>query len=153
MRSEGVSHNQRRCLALATLGVALSLSGHGARAETLRERVEACAANRDDGARLHCFDELAKALPNEKPAEAASETQELRRTTPAIQSAHIVSVSQSNGRNYRIVLDNDQVWQESEHVRDLELMPGQAVRIKAGVLGSFYLILDSGGSTRVRRIR
>jgi hypothetical protein len=54
---------------------------------------------------------------------------------------------------YRIVLDNDQVWQETEHLADLELAPGQPVRIKAGVLGSFYLVAESGRSTRVRRSR
>jgi hypothetical protein len=51
------------------------------------------------------------------------------------------------------VLDNDQVWQETEHTRDLDLAAGQTVRIKPGVLGSYFLMLDSGLSTRVRRVR
>jgi hypothetical protein len=148
-----VSHGQHRCIALATLGLALSLLGNGARADTLRERLEACATHQDEGARLHCFDELAAALSKEKPAEAPSAAQELRRTTPAVQSARIVSVAQPDGRYYRIVLDNDQVWQETEHSSYLELKTGQPVRITAGVLGSFYLMVESGRSTRVRRIR
>jgi hypothetical protein len=51
------------------------------------------------------------------------------------------------------VLDNDQVWQETEHTRDLDLAAGQTVHIKPGVLGSYFLMLDSGLSTRVRRVR
>jgi hypothetical protein len=98
-------------------------------------------------------------MPTEKPAEKAPEsavdTQGLRRppAPKVVQTAHIVSVSQPDGRRYRIVLDNDQVWQETEHSRDLDLASGQTVHIKPGVLGSFFLMLDSGVSTRVRRIR
>jgi hypothetical protein len=135
------------------LGLGLSLSSQGVRAETLRERVEACATHQDDGARLRCFDELAAALPKEKPTEPPPVAEGSRPKPPPIQSAKIVSVSQPDHRYYRIVLDNDQVWQETEHLADVELAAGQAVRIKAGVLGSFYLISESGRSTRVRRIR
>lgn len=137
------------------LGIALSVSCHAVwAADPLRDRVEACVANRDDAARLRCFDEVAASLPKEKaPADAAFGAKEPREPPPAVLTAHVVSVSQPNGRNYRVVLDNDQVWQETEHVRDLEITQGEAVRIKPGVLGSFFLIAESGRSTRVRRVR
>jgi hypothetical protein len=151
-----MSRNQTLSIGLVTF--VLSLSWTDVQADTLRESIAACAANRDDAARLHCFDELAKAMPAEKPAakpaESPAETQGLRRAAPprVTQTARIASVSQPDGRKYRIVLDNDQVWLESEHTRDLDLAAGQTVRIKPGVLGSYFLMLDSGLSTRVRRV-
>jgi hypothetical protein len=154
-----MSQKEHRCSTWASLWLVSTVAWTGAQADTLRERLEACAANRDDTARLHCFDELAKSVPAEKPAEkapaSAMDTQGLRTPAPpkVTQTAHIVSVSQPDGRKYRIVLDNDQVWQESEHTRDLDLAAGQTVQIKPGVLGSFFLMLDSGLSTRIRRIR
>lgn len=149
-----MSHNQTLSVALVCL--VSSFAWTDVHADTLRERIQACAANGDDTARLQCFDELAKTMPAEKPAESPpANTQGLRLPPPprVTQTAHIVSVSQPDGRKYRIVLDNDQVWQESEHTRDLDLAAGQTVRIKPGVLGSFFLMLDSGLSTRVRRIK
>jgi hypothetical protein len=154
-----MSRKEHRLIALTPVWLALTLACSDARADAVRERIEACAANRDDTARLQCFDELAKTMRTEKPdpktSESASDTQGLRRApAPRVtQTARIVSVSQPDGRKYRIVLDNDQVWQESEHTRDLDLAAGQTVRIKPGVLGSFFLMLDSGLSTRVRRVR
>jgi hypothetical protein len=148
--SAGVSHKPYRLVLVATLWLAST-----AHADALRERIQACAANRDDAARLHCFDELAAAMPAEKPAPPPLPPPMARQSPPPPETvtARIVAVSQPNGRNYRIELDNQEVWLESEHVRDVELEPGQTVRIKPGVLGSFFLILESGRSTRVRRIR
>jgi hypothetical protein len=154
-----MSQKEHRFIALAPVWLALTLAWSDAQADTVRERIEACAANRDDAARLRCFDELAKTMrtetPDEKTSEPAADTRGVHRApAPRVtQTARIVSVSQPDGRKYRIVLDNDQVWQESEHTRDLDLAAGQTVRIKPGVLGSFFLMLDSGLSTRVRRIR
>lgn len=148
-----MSHKQSRSVVLATLWLASTAAWNVAHADPLRDRIQACAANRDDAARLRCFDELAAAMPPEKPAEPAPSARASRPPPPETQTARIASVSQPDGRKYRIVLDNDEVWQETEHVRDMELEPGQTVRIKPGVLGSFFLIVESGRSTRVRRIR
>lgn len=151
-----MSQNQHRFIALTPLWLALSLAWTDANADALRERIEACMKNRDDAARLQCFDALANSMPAEKPAtESPADTQGLRRPPPpkVSQTAKIASVSQPDGRKYRVVLDNEQVWQETEHTRDLDLEAGQTVHIKPGVLGSYFLKLDSGLSTRVRRVR
>lgn len=50
-------------------------------------------------------------------------------------------------------LDNGQVWMEQSVAKSLRLKPGDEVRIKAGVLGSFKLLDANRRSTRVERIR
>ncbi|HVY80502.1 MAG TPA: hypothetical protein VG994_05920 [Steroidobacteraceae bacterium] len=148
-----MSPKQSRSVALATVWLASTVAWPVAHADPLRDRIQACAANRDDAARLRCFDELATALPPEKAAEPAPSARASRPPRPEIQTARIVSVSQPDGRKYRVVLDNDEVWQETEHVFDMDLEPGQTVRIKPGAFGSFFLIAESGRSTRVRQVR
>jgi len=50
-------------------------------------------------------------------------------------------------------LDNGQVWVEQSTAKSVRLEPGDEVRIKAGVLGSFKLFDSNRRSTRVERIR
>lgn len=50
-------------------------------------------------------------------------------------------------------LDNGQVWEESEKKYALIIKAGQRVRITQGAMGSYFLVADSGATTRVRRVR
>ena len=163
---------RRRWVAAVSGALAMGLLGGPASADALREQIQACAANQDDAARLRCFDNAAKGLPAaasaSAPAVASASAPDsnpaspanapVRASKPHIEAApvlvtRVVSVTRPGDREYRIVLDNGQVWQENEHNIDLELAVGDTVRIKAGSLGSFFLRTESGHSTRVRRIR
>jgi len=50
-------------------------------------------------------------------------------------------------------LDNGQVWEELEKKYALSIKAGEQVHIKQGAIGSFFLLADSGATTRVRRVR
>jgi hypothetical protein len=50
-------------------------------------------------------------------------------------------------------LDNGQVWEEIEKKNALNIKQGEQVRITQGAIGSFFLLADSGATTRVRRVR
>jgi hypothetical protein len=50
-------------------------------------------------------------------------------------------------------LDNGQVWQQPEKKTNFEIKAGEHVRVTKGALGSFFLVADSGASTRVKRVR
>jgi hypothetical protein len=51
------------------------------------------------------------------------------------------------------VLDNGQVWEEPQKKNALSIKEGEQVRITQGAIGSFFLVADSGATTRVRRVR
>jgi hypothetical protein len=73
------------------------------------------------------------------------EPQELR--------AQVVSVARRQGDALRVELDNGQVWIETEHKAGLVVSKGDTVTIKPGLLGSYFLALDSGVGSRVKRVR
>jgi hypothetical protein len=77
---------------------------------------------------------------NEKPAPA-----ELR--------AAVSKVSKKPYGEYVIELDNGQVWEQPEKKSSFDIKTGDTVRITPGAMGSYFLVVDSGGSTKVRRIR
>jgi hypothetical protein len=54
---------------------------------------------------------------------------------------------------YAFVLDNGQIWEQSEVKADLYVNPHEPVTIKPGVLGSFYLTTSKSQRIRVHRIR
>jgi hypothetical protein len=141
-------------------------------ADSLAKRIEDCARQPEDAARLQCFDRVASALhaghsdqeavadrhiaepsrsaPSEKPREkpTAGEPQALQPV-----AARVVSLSKTAGRERRIELDNGQVWQENEYNASLMLSPGDSVQIRPGTLRSFLLRAPSGFTTKVRRVR
>ena len=67
--------------------------------------------------------------------------------------ATIVDIETKRYGERVITLDNGQVWVEESATKAVRLEPGDEVRIKAGVLGSFRLFSASRRSTRVERIR
>lgn len=67
--------------------------------------------------------------------------------------AAVSKVSRKPYGEYVIELDNGQVWEQPEKKSSFEIKAGDTVRITPGALGSYFLAVDSGGSTKVRRIR
>jgi hypothetical protein len=67
--------------------------------------------------------------------------------------AVIVDIDTRRYGNRVITLDNGQVWVEESAKKSVRLEPGDEVRIKAGVLGSFKLFGANNRSTRVDRIK
>jgi hypothetical protein len=54
--------------------------------------------------------------------------------------------------NYRITLEDGQVWEETQHTGGLPPRPGETVTIKRGMLGSYFLSRSSGLALRVKRV-
>jgi len=104
-------------------------------------------------------------VPPPVAAPAAEEfgmTEELRRKRNPEQAkadvsqelrARVVSVARPQGKSLRVELENGQVWVENERRDGLNIREGDLVTIKSGLLGSYFLSMDSGVATRVRRVR
>jgi hypothetical protein len=68
-------------------------------------------------------------------------------------TARVKSVSERAHGEFRIELDNDQVWVETQHSAiSWRPVAGETVTIKHGSLGSFFLTGPSGPAMRVKRI-
>jgi hypothetical protein len=74
---------------------------------------------------------------------------------PELDQIHvsIVEIETLRSGKRLFTLDNGQVWMEQSVAKSLRLKPGDEVRIKAGMLGSFKLLDANRRSTRVERIR
>ena len=67
--------------------------------------------------------------------------------------AHVVRASLSNDGRGVFALDNGQTWQQTETQLSFSARPGDAVTIKKGALGSFWLCKNpSQENTRVKRL-
>ena len=135
-------------------------------ADSLAQRIEACAQHQDDASRLQCFDHEVSALraarsgpeavgdrhaaEPSRPAPVVSPRDKVAVDQPV--TARIVSVSKP-ARVFRIELDNGQVWEQNEHDEYLTLSPGDDAEIKPGALKSFLLRTSSGATTHVHRVR
>jgi hypothetical protein len=82
-----------------------------------------------------------------KEAEAKAETR------LAELNAGVVKVRTKPFGERVIELDNGQIWEESEKKNAFSIKAGQQVRITQGAIGSYFLVADSGATTRVRRVR
>lgn len=67
--------------------------------------------------------------------------------------AAVTKVSQKPYGEYVIELDNGQVWEQPEKKSSFSIKTGDTVRITPGAMGSFFLMVEAGSSTKVRRIR
>lgn len=137
----------------------------------------ACTQVADATARLSCFDLRAAALTAAGPiaaipAPAKKLTPEQKigltrdkvdalETAPGIPpepqlkniDAAIKSVSRDANNRQVFVLDNGQVWHQSQRDPAFSAKPGQTVHISAGALGSFFLATNPHTATRVTRVR
>ena len=66
--------------------------------------------------------------------------------------ARVKAVATKPRGNYRITLEDGQVWEETQHTGGLPPEPGESVTIKRGMLGSYFLSRSSGLALRVKRV-
>jgi hypothetical protein len=64
----------------------------------------------------------------------------------------IAAIHRRDSQNMIFLLDNEQIWLQ-DSARALPFRVGDAVTIKNGTFGGFFLTSDSGTKTRVRRIK
>jgi hypothetical protein len=148
--------------------------------QTVPGSLQACAAIKADSERYACYDrEMAKLVPGAvvatagaaavAPAAAPVLTPEQRfGLSPAQADAKVSEVSApgslesleakvsgirniTNGR-VLIDLDNGQVWRQVDTDVTVRLKPGDAVSIKRGTLGSYWLS-SNGRAWRVKRVK
>jgi hypothetical protein len=137
----------------------------------------ACAAEKDDGRRLACFDAAvsqAKAQPapsTEAAAAAAAPalTKEEKfglrgdlKEEKAKKAPELIELESVTGKVTKlaakphgeliVTLDNGQVWYEIQANTALRVKVGDQVTIKAGALGSYSLVAN-GRSSKVTRVR
>jgi len=137
----------------------------------------ACTQVADATARLSCFDQRAAALSaagaaaaTPAPVKKLTPEQKIGLTrdkvdaletgpgTPAEPQlknidAAIKSVSVDANNRKVFVLDNGQVWRQSQRDPAFTVKPGDTVHISAGALGSFFLSTNPHIATRVARVR
>ena len=87
--------------------------------------------------------------------ELARKRREERKERPAPTElrAGVSKVSTKPYGEYVIELDNGQVWEQPEKKSSFSIKAGDTVRITPGAMGSYFLLSDAGGSTKVRRVR
>jgi hypothetical protein len=78
---------------------------------------------------------------------------EPRSATPEALIARVKAVSERALGELRIELDNGQVWVETEKHSGAPLVAGEAITVKPGRLGSFFLSRQSGPTMRVKRLQ
>jgi hypothetical protein len=142
-------------------------------ADDMLAKIQACAAQAVDVRRLACYDSAIGRVPPGQPAQEAP----IRPGTSPVERdfgmspqvarqqgqappdklgklvAHVVSVTRQLRGEAVVTLDNGQVWQEAEGGSVLDVKPGDAVTIYAGVLGSFLMSSPQTSSRRVKRLR
>jgi hypothetical protein len=89
------------------------------------------------------------------PALAQQQSKDQGAQPPKVRklNGHVAAASHSALGNSIITLDNGEVWKEAEVTSHLPFNPGDAVTIKQGLLGSFWLYTDKVPSVRVTRVQ
>ena len=140
------------------------MPGRGAdsRHRVVRSAASLRAQERDDSRRLACYDREAARLaatPDKSfglPPEQARQLQPPQtRDKPKAQvlSAVVAAVgTRADGRQV-IKLGNGETWVQGEAWEVFHVSVGDAITIKPGILGAFYLSVPSGLRTRVTRLQ
>lgn len=148
------------------------LAAQSSIAEVLPDSLRSCIKISSDVERLACFDrEVGRATsaaspltpatpltPEQKIGLSNARVQQLESNSPvppppAELQAHIVSTTSAGDGLQTFVLDNAQVWRQTQVKSDFRVRQGDAVTITSGALGSFWLSIDNHRSTRVKRVR
>jgi sRNA-binding carbon storage regulator CsrA len=149
----------------------LALTG-SASAESLSERVRACASESDSLRRLVCYDKnvapFAETAPvgepkrdaaaspvqqDSKPSAVADAAVQYRSSQKELRhiTAHVVAIGNEHGQML-VHLDNGQVWEQvQDPTADMNLRVGDSVTIdKRNLLGSYWLGGRTEGVMKVR---
>ena len=130
-----------------------------------------CAAIRDPGQRLACFDEAFPA-PKQAPSAATPATQapvdpdaqarefgkrkvvEEKKEPELDQvSSSVVNLEVQRDGRFVATLENGQVWSQAETQSKARDDRGDVVTVRRGMFGSFLLVTRDGIATRVKRTR
>jgi hypothetical protein len=147
-------------------------------AQESTDPMEVCYRMSDADLRHACFDREmqrrhsaganAAGAPASQPAPAATDDTVgldgkqliIKRKQEGIQpetvkpiTAAIARLRPRPGHLYYFELDNGQVWESTDSEADLLLGPHEAVSIRPGILGAFFLKTAEGRSIRVHRLR
>jgi hypothetical protein len=158
--------------AVLALVLAVSPLGLPVAAGAVPEALRACALEKEDAARLACFDrELARATEPAPPAAPPITPEERFGRTgdiamedskraaaaqgPSIKelTATVVSLSRRSYGELVMTLDNGQVWVQQGPDARFTIGLREKVVIKAGVLNAFTAIAPNGRTTRVIRLK
>ncbi len=136
--------------------------------------VLACRAIADSAARLACFDRETAALASVPASSsvaapvrgaqqsfgvsgsaiaASKEAVGARPTELAKLEGQIVALALTGNGRTLFTLDNKQVWRQLESDGDVLAKLGDSATISHGVLGSYWLQLNSGRDCKVTRVR
>jgi hypothetical protein len=139
----------------------LSATTAGAAPQVLPDTLQACRNEPDDARRLQCYDREVGKFPTYEQAiglhspQVPVETRE----TPAppakvkLVTAVVVGMRERPHAGFVVTLDNGQIWAQNEMDAQRGIRVGDAITIKPGALGSFWLVGPSGWSTKARRIQ
>jgi hypothetical protein len=138
--------------------------------------LRACAAEKDDGLRLACYDREVRDVmplpsvvaPADRPAEpprvedkfgarggelARKQAREDEKVQLKEVSARVTSLEQRPRGERVFTLDNGQVWVEKRRANYMPVEVGETVTITSGALGAYRLSEDTGRSTQVQRVQ
>lgn len=73
--------------------------------------------------------------------------------SPAEITAIVAAVSGQRKGDYRVTLDNGQVWAETQRTGGDPPKPGDTVTLRKGAMGSYFLSKGSGLALRVTRVK
>ncbi len=151
--------NHRAACAVGLLWLLTSLQAF-ALPDPLADGLRRCAREKDQTARLACFDALANSLPRVEADQfgLTNEIARKREAKPAqpaespVLPGTIVALRRAPRGEWIFTLDNQQVWIQTQVESKVSFEVGDAVRIEHGAMGSLWLAADKARKTRVRRI-
>lgn len=120
--------------------------------------IKGCQAIEATAERLLCYDTVADGgvFNEQKLQEVQKENFGNKEKQPDVSvdrlTVTIVRVTKSNAGVHYFYTDGDAVWKQSNGGRWNIKAPFEA-EIKSGVMGSFFLVSESGKSVRVKRVR
>jgi hypothetical protein len=158
---------------LRWIALSLCASAGSAFSQSLPQSLRDCAAETDAGRRLSCYDREMERLNSSdtvpgaaRPPEAApnppqefglgeERVRKLTKAPPVSTSltAHIAAATSLPYGRLRLVLDNGQVWEQTEEDWGFAPQSGAAVTISRGALGGFWMATERYKKVRVKRIR
>jgi hypothetical protein len=117
--------------------------------------LRACGAQKEDHARLACFDAALARLETVKTDFGGENLRAAEKAEPVFQQAQIVKVSFNAIKHFTITLDNGQVWRQLDSDTAVARFRGhEPVKISQGFLDSYSLSVEGvWGSYKVKRIK
>ena len=119
-----------------------------ARAPVARAPVAAAPAPAAPGTATSASDFGSETLPARAAKDASGKA-----VPKEVLVARVAAVSGRGKGDYRIELDNGQIWKESDRTGGEAPQVGETITVKPGMMGTYFLAGDSGLALRVKRIK